>query len=230
MSYASVASRGPKQTPEEARAPIPPQVEQTEFESSSLIDVDSPHVSSVPSDYESQSIKTDTQAQRLDNEAEDAERTVEETATKGKEKAAGTYGDAKKKAPKNFDEAKKDASELYEEGKEKASDAYKKAKAKAPKSYDEAKKDAADLYAEGKGKAHRAGDDLKENSDNPVYVGNAVVIAAASAALGFGAYRKYAAGELTWKVVGAWAGVVGLFAAGDYYLSQYLFKNKYPKK
>lgn len=41
-----------------------------------------------------------------------------------------------------------------------------------------------------------------------------------SAGLGFGAYRKYAAGELTWKVVGAWAGVVGLFAAGDFYLSQ----------
>lgn len=48
--------------------------------------------------------------------------------------------------------------------------------------------------------------------------------------MGFGAYRKYAAGELTWKVVAAWTGVVGLFAAGDYYLSSYLFKNKYPPK
>jgi hypothetical protein len=27
---------------------------------------------------------------------------------------------------------------------------------------------------------------------------------------------------LTWKVVGAWTGIVGLFAAGDYYLSQWV--------
>jgi hypothetical protein len=38
--------------------------------------------------------------------------------------------------------------------------------------------------------------------------------------LGVGAYRKYASGELSAKVVGAWAGVVGLFAVGDYYVSQ----------
>lgn len=49
---------------------------------------------------------------------------------------------------------------------------------------------------------------------------NAVAVVAISAGLGFGAYRKYAAGEFTWKLVGAWAGVVGLFAVGDYYLSQ----------
>lgn len=49
---------------------------------------------------------------------------------------------------------------------------------------------------------------------------NAVVIAAAAVGLGVGAYQKHAKGELSWGVVGAWAGVVGLFAAGDYYLSQ----------
>jgi len=83
---------------------------------------------------------------------------------------------------------------------------------------------------EAKGKAKKVGRNLEANSDNPVYVGNAVAVVALSAGLGFGAYRKYAAGELTWKVVAAWTGVVGLFAAGDYYLSQYLFKNKYPPK
>ena len=39
-------------------------------------------------------------------------------------------------------------------------------------------------------------------------------------ALGFGAYRKWTQNELSWKLVGAWAGVVGLFAVGDYYVSQ----------
>ena len=49
---------------------------------------------------------------------------------------------------------------------------------------------------------------------------NAVILAALSAFLGWGAYRKYTAGEMTWKVAGAWAGVVGLFAAGDYLVTQ----------
>jgi hypothetical protein len=36
----------------------------------------------------------------------------------------------------------------------------------------------------------------------------------------YGAYKKYSAGELNWKVAGIWAGIIGLFAVGDYYLSQ----------
>ena len=35
----------------------------------------------------------------------------------------------------------------------------------------------------------------------------------------YGAYQKYSKGELSWKLVGAWAGVVGLFATADYYVS-----------
>ena len=62
---------------------------------------------------------------------------------------------------------------------------------------------------------------MEENKGNPVVVGNAVVIAALAGLLGVGAYRLNKAGELTWKVAGAWAGVVGLFAVGDYYVSQY---------
>lgn len=57
-------------------------------------------------------------------------------------------------------------------------------------------------------------------AENPVVLGNAVAVVALSVGLGFGAYRKYVAGELTWKVVGAWTALVGVFAAGDYYLSQ----------
>jgi len=171
MSYADIAAKGPHQSPEEARAPPIPEIERTDDSTSSLIDVDSPHISSVPSDFESQSVKTDTQAERIENEKEDEAR----------EAAA----DAKKKAA---------------EAKEKA-----------------------------KAKASRAGSRVKENADNPVVVGNALIVGILGAALGIGAYRKYTAGELSWKVAGAWAGVVGLFAGADYYVSQFLFK-KYPAK
>ncbi|KAK8010465.1 glycoside hydrolase superfamily [Apiospora arundinis] len=71
MSYADIAASGPKQTPEEAAAPQPPQIESTESGStSSLVDVDTPSVRTVPSDYAEQDIQTDTQAARRDREEE----------------------------------------------------------------------------------------------------------------------------------------------------------------
>jgi len=172
MSYAEAAAKGPHQSPEEARAPPVPELEHTEDSVSSLVDVDSPHISSVPSDYESQSVKTDTQAQRLEHEAED-------------------------KALEDKKEAEAKAKELKD-----------KAKAKASK-------------AESR---------IKANSDNPVILGNALIVGILGTVLGVGAYRKYASGELSAKVVGAWAGVVGLFAVGDYYVSQYFFQKYPPKK
>jgi len=176
MSYAAAAAKGPKQSPDEARAPAPPQIIPTESTSSSaLTDVDSNSVHTVPSDFKSHDIKTSTQAERLEREAESLE-------------------------AKAITEEKRVKKEFYE--KEKAA----------------------------KEKATKAANRLEKNSDNPVYIGNAVAVVALSAGLGFGAYRKYVAGGLTWKVVGAWTGLVGLFAVGDYYLSQYLFKNKYPEK
>ncbi|KAI9826015.1 MAG: hypothetical protein M1819_007470 [Sarea resinae] len=162
MSYAQAAARGPKQSPEDSssRAPAPPEVSHSDESTASLIDVDSPHVSSVPSDFESQEIKTDTQATRLEREEEDEAKAAEQKLAEGKKKA--------------------------------------------------------------KGKGSKASRKIRENADNPVVIGNAVLIAGLGGALGFGAYRKYAAGQLTWKLAGAWAGVVGLFAAGDFYLSQYV--------
>ncbi|KAF7511727.1 hypothetical protein GJ744_003458 [Endocarpon pusillum] len=107
MSYAEAAAKGPKQSPEEAyassRAPAPPQVEKTESDTTSLVDVDSPHVSSVPADYESQRVKTTTQATRLEHEAEDkareaAKRTSEAAhETKEKAKVGGKKAKAKAK-------------------------------------------------------------------------------------------------------------------------------------
>ncbi|CAD0083876.1 unnamed protein product [Aureobasidium vineae] len=159
MSYASVAASGPQQSDEE----------HTDDEVHELIDVDSPHISSVPSDFQSQEIQTETQAERERLESEARE-------------------EAQKKAQQ--------AEELKEKAKQKAQKATEKAKA---------------------------------NSDNPVVLGNTVAVVALGGLLGFGAYRKYTAGELTWKVAGAWAGIVGVFALGDYYASKFLFK-KYPPK
>ncbi|KAH9880332.1 hypothetical protein IAQ61_000623 [Plenodomus lingam] len=175
MSYADVAAKGPKQSPEEVgesesavresrltRAPAPPEIQHTDDSVSSLVDVDSPHISSVPSDYESQSIKTDTQAERMKREEE-----VKQEAEKLKETA----------------EKKKEA----------------------------------------------AKDKIKKNADNPVVLSNAIGLAVVSAVLGVGAYRKYSQGQLTGKLVAAWAGVIGLFGVGDYFVSQYFFKRNPPK-
>ncbi|KAK8223258.1 hypothetical protein HDK77DRAFT_463994 [Phyllosticta capitalensis] len=156
MSYADVAASGPRQSPSERkrrRAPPVPQVHNTDDSTHSLVDVDTPHVASVPSDWESQSVKTETQAERLEREAK-----IKELAKAKEEKA--------------------------------------------------------------KAKAKKAARGLRENADHPVVIGNAVTIGLVGAALGFGAYKKYTVGELSWKLAGAWAGAVGLFGVADYYLSQ----------
>jgi Family of unknown function (DUF5353) len=140
---------------------VPPQVKPTESPStSSLIDVDTPSVHTVSSDFSSQPVQTETQYNRLEREAEVVEQKAREVAKK-------------------------------------LADEEKKAEAKGRKGIRS----------------------LEANGDNPVVIGNAIAVVALSAGLGFGAYRKYAAGELTWKVAGAWTGVVGLFVAADYYLS-----------
>ena len=115
------------------------------------------------------------------------------------------------------------------------------------KSYEKGKKKSAEKGKEAKEKAKRAGDEFRENSDNPVVIANLAgesyptnpmvklsnclaVIGLGSGLLAYGAYSKYSVGQLTWKVVGAWAGVIGLIGVGDFYFSQYMFKNKYPRK
>ncbi|KAF2762320.1 hypothetical protein EJ05DRAFT_205661 [Pseudovirgaria hyperparasitica] len=150
-----------------SRAPPPTEVESITSESThSLIDVDTPHVSTVPSTFSSQEIQTDTQAARIERE-------------------------------------------------EQAADARAKAQAAADKA---------------KAKSRRAGGILSKNADNPVVLGNLVTAGLLTGVLGLGAYRKYTAGELSWKVAGAWAGAVGLFAAADYFVSQRLFQKYPPKK
>ncbi|KAI9886464.1 MAG: hypothetical protein M1823_001713 [Watsoniomyces obsoletus] len=202
-----------------SRAPPLTTVEHSDDTSESLVDVDSIHVSTVPSDFESQEVKTDTQAERLEQEREDLEREMEVEYEQRKREAKAKAHEAKVKTQQAAQEARHQTEEATKKAADKTADKVSQGADKVSRGADKVSKE-----------AKSAGREIHENSDNPVIIGNAVVVAALSAALGFGAYRKYAAGELTWKVVGAWAGVVGLFAAGDFYLSQYLFKNRYPRK
>lgn len=71
-----------------------------------------------------------------------------------------------------------------------------------------------------KDKAKAKGHNLRKNADNPVYLGNAFLVTAISAGLGYGAYRKHAEGKLSWELVGLWTGAVGLFATADYFVSK----------
>ena len=93
-------------------APVPSlSHSELESESASLIDVDSPHVSSVKSDFQEQAIKTDTQAERIEHEMEDKARDearkAADAADKGKKRAA-TKGKQVK------DALKKDGKKLSE--------------------------------------------------------------------------------------------------------------------
>lgn len=87
-----------KLTTDYSRAPSVPEIQHTDDSVSSLVDVDSPHISSVPSDYESQSVKTDTQAERQEREQQ-----IKEEAKNLKERAAAKKESAKDKARKNAD-------------------------------------------------------------------------------------------------------------------------------
>ena len=154
-----------------SRAPAPAEIERTESEATSLVDVDSPHVSSVKSDFEDQAVKTETQATRMEHEAEDKGRVY-------REKASDAAADAKKKASTKGKEAK--------------------------------------------AKAKEGGKKLQDNRDNPVVIGNAVILVAGSAALAFGAYKKHSEGQLDWKLAGTVAGIVGAFGVADYFASKYV--------
>ncbi|KAL8712049.1 MAG: hypothetical protein Q9220_003745 [cf. Caloplaca sp. 1 TL-2023] len=208
--------------PPKNRAPAQPSLENTESSASSLVDVDSPHVSSVPSDFESQATQTKTQADRMAHEAEDKAR---ETSNKASQKTKETAADADKKASEASSKASGKAKEFSEYASEKSEELSKEAGDK----YDKAKKSAARNYREGKEEAKEKGNELSRNRDNPVVVGNALIIGIGGVALGVAGYQKYAKGELSWQLAGIAAGAVSVFAVGDYYLSQYLFQNKYPK-
>ncbi|KXG52458.1 uncharacterized protein PGRI_087420 [Penicillium griseofulvum] len=85
MSYADAAAKGPKQSPEDARAPPVGGVYHDESESTaSLIDVDGPHVQTVESGFLENDVQTTTQAERIERESEEKEKEKRETEEKKK--------------------------------------------------------------------------------------------------------------------------------------------------
>ncbi|QPC76933.1 hypothetical protein HYE68_007685 [Fusarium pseudograminearum] len=88
VSYADIAAKGPKQSPEDAAAPQPPQIMTDESASTaSLVDVDMPSVHTVPNDFLEQEIQTETQAARieLEEEAKQEKRKRDSAASKAKQ-------------------------------------------------------------------------------------------------------------------------------------------------
>lgn len=94
---------------------------------------------------------------------------------------------------------------------------------------EEAKESAKKAKDEAKARAKKAGI-IAKNADNPVILGSIVLGAILAGGLGYGAYAKHRAGELSWKVVALGVGIAGAFATGDYFLSRYLFQKYPPKK
>ena len=149
MFYFLILNFSPRNVPSanrlfSSRAPQPTQIAHEESSTSSLVDVDSPHVSSVPSSY---SGETSTQVEREEREAEEAER----------------------KAKAKFEEVEGEAAKKYEKG-----------KGVAARKANEAKESV-------KGK----GESFDRNRENPVVVGNLVLVGLGSAALGYVNRRKY---------------------------------------
>ena len=84
-------------------APTPPQIERHEdVENSSTVDVDSVHVHSVPSTY---SGETDTQMNRLEHEAEDAEREAKARFEKFEKSTSKEYTKGKSAAARKGKQA-----------------------------------------------------------------------------------------------------------------------------
>lgn len=96
-----------------SRAAPVPHLEQDDSTASSLVDVDSPHVNIVKSDFEEQKVQTETQAERIEQESEAKARAAaakaEEKVNNLQKKAAAEAKNAKKelkKDAKKFDENK----------------------------------------------------------------------------------------------------------------------------
>lgn len=94
-----------------SRAHPVPSLKHDESQASSLVDVDSPHISSVKSDFEDQAVKTETQAERIEQETEAKARSE---AHKAEEKAKELKKEAATKAKEAKKEIKKEAKHLDE--------------------------------------------------------------------------------------------------------------------
>lgn len=88
-------------------------------------------------------------------------------------------------------------------------------------------KEAAPHSKEKKEKAKDAASTVKSYAEIPVVALNGVVGALAAVSLGYGAYRKHSAGQLSWSVVGLWSAGLAAVAGADFAISKWLYQN-YP--
>lgn len=89
------------------------------------------------------------------------------------------------------------------------------------------KSTAQDKDKEGKGKGkdkdrtrEEEGFSLSRNLGHPVVIGNAVLVGLLGGVLGLGGYRRFLDGRLSWRVAGAWSGVVAAYGVVDYLVSR----------
>ena len=176
------------------------------------MDVDSPHVSTVPSDFDAQSVKTSTQAERLERE-EEAEAEAAEREREQKRNSSRASGSGKGKSKEKEKERER------EKGAEKA----RAGKEKAKQGAHEAKERAREVAAHAEERAESCIAKLRRNKENPVVVANALLIAAASGFVGYHAYERHLKGMLNWEVVAAWGGAIGVGVGVDYFVSRFVF-------
>ncbi|KAK2745670.1 protein transport protein bos1 [Myotisia sp. PD_48] len=123
MSYAQAAAQGANQSRKDARAPPPPTIEKEEdVSTSSLVDVDSPHVSTVPSDFGSQGVKTTTQAERIEREQEAKAQQQQQQGQGQGHQQGHRQGDIKGKAREEKDQVKEKAKAATRKAQDKAAD------------------------------------------------------------------------------------------------------------
>lgn len=145
--------------PHKAAAPQPPQIipnESVTTSTSSLVDVDSQSVRTVPSDFMEQSVQTDTQKARI--EREEQEQTARDKARQKKEAA-------KKRAAR------------------------------------------ADNWLLSRVSS------LSDGQAKGVLAANAAVVAAVAGVLGYKGWGLHQRGQLSWKVAGIGAGILGVVGA-----------------
>lgn len=215
MSYAAVAASGPPQPDSEKVPHALPEIAHDDSDvhsldtsSASLSDVhvvEVGGVNSIPS--------------YADQQLAEEQRAAEREAEEAKEKAAAEAKEFKEKAEKESARLAKETEAKAQKLEKDAEAKFADVKDKAGKEYTKAKKELGAAADKAEVKAKKAEQWADNNKRNPVVVGNAVVITALAGLLGVGAYRLHKAHALTWKVAGAWAGAVGLFAVGDYFVS-----------
>lgn len=86
-----------------------------------------------------------------------------------------------------------------------------------------------EVASKAKVQTKKAAEVVRKNADNPVIFGNALVLTALGIVLGVDGVRRYQRGTFGWAAAGAWAGIIGAFAVGDYFVSR-LGLQKYPPK